>query len=495
MKKFNFMLGRLVFFVLIVFLFVNTDQSIAGSYITKKSEVTKEEKKLKKEYIKKKKKVEKENKKEFIKKKKKLSDKAKSWITKKSLTSLSKYYSNINELPKANFYFFAKNKNGVTYIGYIKDDKTSKILTKDGINIKKEQKGKAYLLDAGDIFFEKVICNIHSEIKDFQVINSKILAMRSFSLGCTKGNKNDKILGYWTQRGNSGDGDIETNKNVRFEVKIFKDRKNASLVLSDSEKERTTHIASPLQTYRTEEKYYALIIGNSEYDDRRLDDLIAPVNDARALNDVLKTKYNFETELLLNATREEILDKMQDIASKLNRKDNLLIYYGGHGMDIQEQEIGYWLPIDADKEKRSKWINTQSVADEIKYAKAKHILLIVDSCFSGSLTKSTSANKNKKIKKGDKKYNVLSKKKARWLISSGGIEPVDDSDGRGHSYFARKLIDVLKENKPGQVITSYELFEPIHTYVTDNLTQNPERVKIVDTGHAGGDFLFYAKVE
>ena len=108
------MVGRLIFYILIVFIFVNTGQSIAGSYITKKSDVTKEEKKLKKEYIKKKKKVEKENKIEFIKKKEKLSDKAKSWITKKTLTSLSKYYTNINELPKANFYFFAKNEDGVT---------------------------------------------------------------------------------------------------------------------------------------------------------------------------------------------------------------------------------------------------------------------------------------------------------------------------------------------------------------------------------------------
>ena len=47
------MLGRLIFFILIVFMFVNTDQStadtdqsIAGAYITKKSDVTKEEKKL-----------------------------------------------------------------------------------------------------------------------------------------------------------------------------------------------------------------------------------------------------------------------------------------------------------------------------------------------------------------------------------------------------------------------------------------------------------------
>ena len=491
------MLGRLIFSILIVFLFVNTDQSIAGSYITKKSDVTKEEKKLKKEYIKKKKKVDKENKIEFIKKKQKLSDKAKNWITKKSLTSLSKYYTSIDELPKANFYFFAKNEEGVTYIGYIKDDKTSKILTKNGINIKTERKGKAYLVDG------KVICNVHSTITSFQVINSIVLATKDFNLGCTKGSENEKILGQLLQTGNDGDGDIYTenwtigNLKEQFVVQIFKDKKNTLLALAKSESKKEGTVLKALPEHTTKEKYYALIIGNSEYEDRRLDDLKAPANDAKALDGILKTKYGFETVLLLDANREEIFDGMQDMATKLNREDNLLIYYAGHGMYIQEQEQGYWLPIDADKNKRSKWINTQSIVSEVKLVEAKHILLIVDSCFSGSLTKSSNTNKNLDIEKGDKKWERLKLKKARWLISSGGTETVDDSDGSGHSYFARKLIDTLRENKSGQVLSSYNIFEPIFDYVINNspVKQTPERKIIIDTGHDGGDFLFFAKLE
>ena len=476
-------------------MFVNTDQSIAGSYITKKSEATKEEKKLKKEYIKKKKKIEKENKKEFIKKKKKLSDKAKSWITKKALTSLSIYYTDINELPKANFYFFAKNKDGVTYIGYIKDDKRSKILTKKDINVRKEQKGKAYLVDGK----RKVICHVHSTITSFQVINSVVLATKDFNLGCTKGESNEEIIGQVLQTGNSGNGDIYTEKwaignlKEQFVVQIFKDKKNALLALAETKKKKIPF--GPLSPQQTDEKYYALIIGNSEYEDKQIDDLIAPANDAKALDEILKTKYNFKTNLLLNASREEILDAIQELATTLNREDNLLIYYAGHGMYIKEQEQGYWLPVDSDKNKRSKWINNQTVVAEVKSAEAKHILLIVDSCFAASLTKSTTIDKNLNIKKGDKKWETLKLKKARWLIASGGIEPVDDSNGRGHSYFARKLIDTLEKNEPGQVISSYELFGPIHTYVVNNLPQNPERLKILDTGHDGGDFLFFAKVE
>ena len=65
--------------------------------------------------------------------------------------------------------------------------------------------------------------------------------------------------------------------------------------------------------------------------------------------------------------------------------DNLLIYYAGHGELDNDEERGYWLPIDADTTKRSKWINNSYILDNIKATKAKHVLLISDSCFSGSL--------------------------------------------------------------------------------------------------------------
>ena len=44
------MLGRLIFFILIVFLFVNTDQSEASQYITKKSDTSKIVEQIEKEY-------------------------------------------------------------------------------------------------------------------------------------------------------------------------------------------------------------------------------------------------------------------------------------------------------------------------------------------------------------------------------------------------------------------------------------------------------------
>ena len=86
---------------------------------------------------------------------------------------------------------------------------------------------------------------------------------------------------------------------------------------------------------------------------------------------------------------------------------------------------------------------------------------------------------------------ILESKKTRLVISSGGNEPVVDSDGGDHSIFATKLIDTLNNNN--NVLSTQEIFENIRRYVASNAEQTPERAAIYKAGHDGGDFLFFAK--
>ena len=75
--------------------------------------------------------------------------------------------------------------------------------------------------------------------------------------------------------------------------------------------------------------YYALIIGNNDYD--YLPKLKTAINDANEISSILSSKYDFKEVILLeNATRKEILVAMYDL-KKLSFKDNLFIYYAGHG--------------------------------------------------------------------------------------------------------------------------------------------------------------------
>ena len=239
---------------------------------------------------------------------------------------------------------------------------------------------------------------------------------------------------------------------------------------------------------KTNENYYALVIGNNNYE--HLEKLDAAVNDAKVIAEILDEKYDFEVELLLNANYETTVNKFYTLSRKLTKDDNFLVFYAGHGYLDKKQNRGYWLPVDAKSDLPSKWISNALIADELKATEAKHVLLIVDSCFSGSLMRSSEKiNDNKNL---NKKYiDLLKSKKTRLVISSGGNEPVVDSDGGDHSIFAVKLIDTLKNND--SVLTTQDIFENIRKYVASNAEQTPEKAAIYKAGHDGGDFLFFPK--
>lgn len=247
----------------------------------------------------------------------------------------------------------------------------------------------------------------------------------------------------------------------------------------------------------TSEKYYALIIGNNNY--KYLEKLEAASNDAKSLADILENKYGFEVKLLIDANHDTIIDTMWSLARKLKKKDNLLIYYAGHGHLDEKEEKGYWLPIDASMERPSKWVSNSFISDQAKATEAKHVLLIVDSCFSGSLTKtrSTGTKKISEDQMNDREYiKQLQNSTTRLVITSGGVSPVLDSAGGEHSLFAEKLIKTLKENNG--VVNTSQIFENIRKYVSVNskklgIKQVPERKVLLHIMDEGGDFLFFAK--
>ena len=91
--------------------------------------------------------------------------------------------------------------------------------------------------------------------------------------------------------------------------------------------------------------YYALIIGNNEY--RYVPKLQTAVNDATAVEKVLRETFGFQTQLLVNADRDQILSALIDYRRTLDENANLLIYYAGHGHYDRDEGKAYWIPVDA----------------------------------------------------------------------------------------------------------------------------------------------------
>ncbi len=236
--------------------------------------------------------------------------------------------------------------------------------------------------------------------------------------------------------------------------------------------------------------YYALIIGNNNYD--YLPKLNTAINDANKISSILNSKYNFREIILLeDASRKEILVALYDLRKKLSFKDNLFIYYAGHGEIDRQINEGYWQPVDALPELPTEWIDNNTITSIIASMKAKHVLIIADSCYSGLLTRSGNKILQNTFENREILLQRLTNKKSRLVFTSGGKEPVQDGGGGNHSIFAKSLINVLEENT--KEITLTEITQKVIPYVITNSEQTPEFAPIHKSGHDGGDFIFVPK--
>ncbi len=227
--------------------------------------------------------------------------------------------------------------------------------------------------------------------------------------------------------------------------------------------------------------YYALVIGNNNY--QSLPKLDTAVNDALRVSEVLRDFYNFNVQTLINATRADIVVALDHLRTKLKKEDNLLIYYGGHGILDVSAERGYWLPVDATTDTQVSWVSNATITDTIKAMEANHVMLVVDSCYSGTLTRSIGSTLQ-----SPSYYQKMISKRARVALTSGGLEPVMDGGGGGHSVFAKAFIDALLSNQG--LMDGSELFQKVRRPVVLNASQTPEFSDVRFAGHDGGDFIF-----
>jgi uncharacterized caspase-like protein len=235
-------------------------------------------------------------------------------------------------------------------------------------------------------------------------------------------------------------------------------------------------------------RFHALVIGNNEY--RSLPKLQTAVNDAQAIARLLKIRYGYDVRLLLNATRTDILRALNDYRAELAPEDNLLVYYAGHGWLDRQTNTGFWQPVDAASDDDLNWIANEDLTRRFSAMAARHVMVIADSCYSGTLVRSSASSLPTAVER-QAWLARMAEKRSRTAIVSGGLEPVADSGRGGHSVFANALLTALEENDG--VIDDQALFRKISRPVVVNADQTPEFSDIRKAGHEGGAFLFVAR--
>src|SRR5690606_37472620 len=130
-------------------------------------------------------------------------------------------------------------------------------------------------------------------------------------------------------------------------------------------------------------RFHALVIGNNSYQSAGYARLQSAVEDATAVAQVLRDRYDYKVRLLLNGTRFEMLSALNEMREELGENDNLMIYYAGHGELDQAGEQGHWIPTDAQQGNPGTWISNAAISDIRNTMKARQVLVVADSCYSG----------------------------------------------------------------------------------------------------------------
>jgi hypothetical protein len=233
-------------------------------------------------------------------------------------------------------------------------------------------------------------------------------------------------------------------------------------------------------------RYYALVIGINDY--KHLPKLTTAVPDARALATLLQTQYGFETNVLLDPTRDQITRALNEYRRNLDENANLLIYYAGHGIYDKLADKAYWMPVDAENDDNSHWIMADDITTELKVIPARHVLIISDSCYSGGLNRGIAPVATRQER--DRFLEKMIQGKSRTLMASGALEPVSDSGGGGHSVFTGALLQALT-NTTDSVFPAEGVFdEYIQVSVAGRSDQTPQYSPVRNSGHDYGDFVF-----
>ncbi len=207
---------------------------------------------------------------------------------------------------------------------------------------------------------------------------------------------------------------------------------------------------------------YALIFATNNYDD--LNNLTNPIYDSKAIEETLRTRYGFKTEIITDPTHDEILEKISEYNTrKFKPQDQLLVFFAGHGVFDDNLNEGFVAARDSKSNDRgrSTYIPHSILRGRIDNIKCEHIFLAMDVCFGGTLDPEFS--KPRSIYDAATDTDLLVRKlslRTRKFLTSGSKEYVPDGVAGRHSPFATLFIQALNETggKGGRIFTLLDLY-------------------------------------
>lgn len=249
---------------------------------------------------------------------------------------------------------------------------------------------------------------------------------------------------------------------------------------------------------------WALVIGINKY--REWPRLDYAVDDAKSVREMLIDKFGFPASRITLLTDEEatlqnMKNALSTIADKSDKNDRVLIYFSGHGQTLDLKgggQMGFLIPVEGSTKDNKLYATCLPMADVKTLSSlipAKHILFLVDACYSG-----LAASTQRGLPRETKLYlKQITTAKGRQIITAGGKgEESEENPEWGHGAFTYKLLEGLDKGLADQdgdgIITSTELAGYLKSRVAQ-ISHNKQTPQFKFLTDDEGEFVFITGTE
>jgi filamentous hemagglutinin family protein len=209
---------------------------------------------------------------------------------------------------------------------------------------------------------------------------------------------------------------------------------------------------------------HLLTIGINQYSDAQLN-LNYSVADANSIEQALKNQSSITSSKRLTdekATKPQILAELRKL-SQGAQQDSLIIYFAGHGIAVDKE--WYFLPYETKLQPTpekiaASGITATELGDIFKDSKIQHIMLVVDSCYSGAGVDAF------KFKKLENNQRYFARKMSRTMgitviAATAKDQEASELESLGHGLFTYALTQELQKKDNNTPLTAHNIADSI----------------------------------
>ena len=183
----------------------------------------------------------------------------------------------------------------------------------------------------------------------------------------------------------------KTGKQIKARVHV------GNQVIQITPKTTTPELAKATQQVKvmgeiSQGQRYALVIGNSNYQDERLPDLKSSIVDAQRFAELLadqKIGAFTHVEKLIDENSETVKRTIERFFSKKTREDLLLLYFSGHGIRSQTGQLFLAAKDTSQDVLRSTGISANFIKENMDESFSQRQILLLDCCYGGAIVEGT----------------------------------------------------------------------------------------------------------